>query len=67
MTCKHEAIRINKKGLYVKILSAFLLTFMFLLTGCGNTGSEGNADVDTSKYLRVATASDSSNVPVLPV
>lgn len=37
---------------------------MFILTGCINTDSEGDAYVDTSKYLRVATASDSSNVPV---
>jgi len=46
----------------MKILSAFLLTLMFILTGCGNTSSGENAD--TSKYLRVATASDSSNTPV---
>lgn len=64
VTCEYEAIRINKKGLYVKILSAFLLTFIFILTGCGNTGSEGDVHVDTSKYLRVATASNSNNVPV---
>jgi hypothetical protein len=48
----------------MKILSAFLLTLMFIVTGCGNTDSGGDAHVDTSKYLRVATASDLSNVPV---
>ncbi|WP_415405511.1 Ig-like domain-containing protein [Sulfurovum sp. CS9] len=48
----------------MKILSAFLLTFMFILTGCGNTSSEGDVQTDASKYLRVSTASDSSNVPV---
>ena len=35
---------------------------MFIVTGCGNTSSGEVAD--TSKYLRVATASDSSNIPV---
>lgn len=48
----------------MKILSAFLLTLIFILTGCGNTGSVEDAHTDTSKYLRVSTASDSSNVPV---
>ena len=48
----------------MKILSAFLLTLMFILTGCGNTSSVEDAHADTSKYLRVSTASDSSNLPV---
>jgi len=61
---KCEAIELREEGLYVKILSAFLLIFMFIVTGCGNMGSGGDAHVDTSKYLRVATSSDSNNVPV---
>ncbi len=48
--------------MYTKIISALLLTLMFVITGCGNTGSEGDAHIDTSKYLRVASAS--SNIPV---
>ncbi len=48
----------------MKILSAFLLTFLFLLTGCGNSSSGGDVSLDASKYLRVTTASDSNNVPI---
>ena len=48
----------------MKIFSAFLLTLMFILIGCGNTSSVEDAHADTSKYLRVSTASDSSNKPV---
>lgn len=52
------------EGMYTKIISAFLLTLMFIVTGCGNTDSGGDTQIDTSKYLRVASASDLSNVPV---
>ncbi len=49
----------------MKVLSALLLTFIFILTGCGNSSSStiGAVNVDTSKYLHVAKASTNS-VPV---
>jgi len=48
----------------VKVLSALLLTFIFILTGCGNTSSEKDLSVDTSRYLKVSAPSTPNNAPV---
>ena len=51
----------------MKVLSALLLTFIFILTGCSNSGSGQEVSavsIDTSKYLRVAGVSASNNTPV---
>jgi len=60
-------VTLKKKVCIMKVLSALLLTFIFILTGCGDSSSSssniGNVHVDTSKYLRVAKASANS-VPV---
>jgi len=50
----------------MKILSVFLLTLMFIMTGCGDSGAGVDAHADTSdisKYLDVAVVSK-SNAPV---
>ncbi len=46
----------------MKALSAFLVTLMFILTGCGGSGVDDHAD--TSKYLRVSMASATIDSPV---
>jgi len=46
----------------MKTLSVFLLILIFILTGCINTNSGENTD--TSQYLHVSAASNSSNSPV---
>ncbi len=51
----------------MKVLSALLLTFIFILTACSNSGSGQEVSavsIDTSKYLRVAGVSASNNTPV---
>ena len=54
-----------KKRVYImKILSAFLLTLMFILTGCGGSSSGSDSNADTSEYLRVSLTSKASTSPV---
>ena len=51
----------------MKVLSALLLTFIFIFTGCSNSDSGqeiSDVSIDTSKYLRVAGVSASNNTPV---
>jgi len=48
----------------MKILSAFLLTLIFILTGCGESSSGVDRDADTSEYLHVSPTSMASTSPV---
>ena len=48
----------------MKILSVFILTFFFMLTGCSDGGNGGSKKTDTSMHLKVTSAPANSIVPI---